>query len=198
MTRKGFFIVFEGVDGSGKTTQIEMLRDFFEGKGYKVNLTKEPTEGLIGNLIWEYMKSKDRSLAPETEALLFAADRLEHGKWIRETLENGEIVISDRYLHSSLAYQGAAGVELDLIRSLNRRAFKPDMVILLDINPDSSLERVTYRDRTVFEENTYLKTVRELYLKFAGMGEMIIIDASQDINEVQREIREYIETLGLV
>ena len=67
MTRKGFFIVFEGVDGSGKTTQIEMLRDFFKGKGYKVNLTKEPTEDLIGNLIWKYMKSKDRSLAPETE-----------------------------------------------------------------------------------------------------------------------------------
>jgi len=198
MTRKGFFIVFEGVDGSGKTTQIERLRDFFKGKGYKVNLTKEPTENSIGSLIWEYMKSKDRSLAPETEALLFAADRLEHGKWIKETLENGEIVISDRYIHSSLAYQGAAGVELDWIRSLNRRAFKPDMVILLDINPDSSLERVSHRDRTVFEENTYLKTVRELYLKFSGMGEMIIIDASQDIDEVQREIREYIVTLGLV
>lgn len=198
MTRKGFFIVFEGVDGSGKTTQIEMLRDFFNAKGYKVNLTKEPTEDSIGSLIWEYAKSKDRSLAPETEALLFAADRLEHGKWIKETLEKGEIVISDRYIHSSLAYQGAVGVELDWIRSLNRRAFKPDLVILLDINPDSSLERVTDRDRTVFEENTYLKTVRELYLKFAGMGEMIIIDASQDIDRVQREIREYIETLGLV
>jgi len=198
MTRKGFFIVFEGVDGSGKTTQIEMLRDFFKGKGYKVNLTKEPTEDLIGNLIWEYMKSKDRSLAPETEALLFAADRLEHGKWIKETLKKGEIVISDRYIHSSFAYQGAAGVELDWMRSLNRRAFKPDLVILLDINPDSSLERVTNRDRTVFEENTYLKTVRELYLKFAGKGEMITIDASQDIDNVQREIREYVETLGLV
>ena len=198
MTRKGFFIVFEGVDGSGKTTQIEMLRDFFKGKGYKVNLTKEPTEDLIGSLIWEYMKSKDRSLAPETEALLFAADRLEHGKWIKETLKKGEIVISDRYIHSSFTYQGAAGVEPDWIKTLNRRAFKPDMVILLDINPDSSLERVTNRDRTVFEENTYLKTVRELYLKFAGKGEMIIIDASQEIDKVQREIREYIETLGLV
>ena len=198
MTRKGFFIVFEGVDGSGKTTQIEMLRDFFNDKGYKVNLTKEPTEDSIGSLIWEYMKSKDRSLTPETEALLFAADRLEHGKWIKETLEKGEIVISDRYIHSSFAYQGAAGVELDWIRSLNRRAFKPDMVILLDINPDSSLERVSHRDRTVFEENIYLKTVRELYLRFAGFGEMIIIDASQDIDEVQREIREYIVTLGLV
>ena len=84
------------------------------------------------------------------------------------------------------------------MRSLNRRAFKPDLVILLDINPDSSLERVTNRDRTVFEENTYLKTVRELYLKFAGKGEMITIDASQDIDNVQREIREYVETLGLV
>ena len=198
MTRKGFFIVFEGVDGSGKTTQIEMLREFFIDKGYKVNLTKEPTEDSIGSLIWEYMKSKDRSLTPETEALLFAADRLEHGKWIKETLEKGEIVISDRYIHSSFAYQGAVGVELDWIRSLNRRAFKPDMVILLDINPDSSLERVSHRDRTVFEENIYLKTVRELYLRFAGFGEMIIIDASQDIDEVQREIREYIVTLGLV
>jgi dTMP kinase len=198
MTGEGLFIVFEGIDGSGKTTQIEMLRDYFMEKGYKVNLTKEPTEDLIGSILWKYMKSKERSLAPETEALLFAADRIEHGKWISDIQKRGEIVISDRYLHSSLAYQGAAGVELDWIRLLNNQALKPDIVILLDIGPDSSLERVIDRARTVFEENNYLMKVRELYLNFADKGELVVVDATQNIEKVHSDIKKQIESLGLV
>ncbi|MCB2173189.1 dTMP kinase, partial [archaeon] len=100
MSKRGFFIVFEGVDGGGKSTQIKLLTEYLQEKGYDVEHHMEPTHGQIGNLLWSYMRSKSRSFTPETEALLFAADRIEHGKIIEEALNEGKVVISDRYLHS--------------------------------------------------------------------------------------------------
>ena len=76
MNDKGLFIVFEGIDGGGKSTQIKMLAEYFKDKGYQVEFHMEPTEGSVGSLLWTYMRSKDRSFTPETEALLFAADRM--------------------------------------------------------------------------------------------------------------------------
>jgi len=192
MKNKGIFIVFEGIDGGGKSTQIKMLAEYFEDKGYQVEFHMEPTEGMVGSLLWTYMKSKDRSFNPETEALLFAADRIEHGKTIKQALEEGKVVISDRYLHSSLAYQGAAGVDPDWMQSLNKHALKPSLVILLDIDPESSLERVSGRAKTVFEETDYLKKVRAEYLRYAEAGELEIVDATQHIEDVHGEI------LGLI
>ncbi len=192
---KGYFIVFEGVDGGGKSTQIKMLADYFKNREYDVELHMEPTQGLIGNLLWNYMRSKERSFSPETEALLFAADRIEHGKVIEKALESGKVIISDRYLHSSLAYQGAAGVDMEWMKSLNRHALKPDLVILLDIDPDKSLERVSGRARTVFEENEYLKKVRSEYLRYAKAGELVVVDATQRIEDVQADIRKLVEKL---
>ncbi len=191
----GLFIVFEGVDGGGKSTQITMLEDFFEGKGYEVELHVEPTHDVIGELIWNYMKGKDRSFSPETEALLFAADRIEHGKGIKKALDEGKVVISDRYKHSSLAYQGAAGVDVEWMHSLNKHALKPDIVILLDIDPDKSLERVSDRAKTVFEKNEYLKKVRAEYLRYAEKGELVVVDALQSIEEVHNSILGYVEKL---
>jgi dTMP kinase len=185
---KGLFIVFEGVDGSGKSTQMTMLKDYLEEKREQVVLTKEPTDGLIGKLIWEYAESKSRSLRPETEALLFAADRVEHSRQIQSLLKEGKTVLSDRYLHSSLAYQGAAGVDLKWISTINRSAVKPDLVFLLDIDPVRSLNRVNYRDRTVFEENTYLRKVREIYRKFSEEGQIFMVDATQSVERVHIEV----------
>ena len=192
MKDKGIFIVFEGIDGGGKSTQIKMLADYFKDKGYEVEFHVEPTEGYVGSLLWTYMRSKDRSFNPETEALLFAADRIEHGKTIKQALFEGKVVISDRYLHSSLAYQGAAGVDSDWMQSLNKHALKPSLVILLDIDPERSLERVSDRARTVFEETEYLKKVRAEYLRYAEAGELMVVDASQPIDDVHAEI------LGLI
>jgi dTMP kinase len=141
------------------------------------------------------MRSKDRSFDPETEALLFAADRIEHGKIIQKALEENKVIISDRYLHSSLAYQGAAGVDIDWMKSLNRHALKPDLVILLDIDPDKSLERVSDRARTVFEENVYLKDVRTEYLKYAVLGELVVVDAGQSIEAVHKDVLIHVEAL---
>jgi len=192
MKNKGIFIVFEGIDGGGKSTQIKMLAEYFKDKGYQVEFHMEPTEGMVGSLLWTYMKSKDRSFNPETEALLFAADRIEHGKTIKQALEEGKVVISDRYLHSSLAYQGAAGVDPDWMQSLNKHALKPSLVILLDIDPERSLERVSNRAKTVFEETEYLKKVRAEYLRYAEAGELMVVDASQPIKDVHAMI------LGLI
>ena len=195
MTGRGVFIVFEGVDGGGKSTQIKLLTDYFRDRGYDVEHYMEPTEGQIGNLLWSYMRSKSRSFSPETEALLFAADRIEHGKAITEALEAGRVVISDRYVHSSLAYQGAAGVDVAWMKQLNRHALKPDLVMLLDIDPEKSLSRVSDRDKTVFEESNYLKKVRAEYLGYAEAGELVVVDALQPIEKVHMDIRELVDKL---
>ena len=192
MKNKGIFIVFEGIDGGGKSTQIKMLAEYFKDKGYEVEFHMEPTEGSVGSLLWTYMRSKDRSFNPETEALLFAADRIEHSKTIKPALEEGKVVIRDRYLHSSLAYQGAAGVDPDWMQSLNKHALKPSLVILLDIDPEKSLKRVSDRAKTVFEETEYLKKVRAEYLRYAEAGELMVVDASQPIDDVHKVI------LGLI
>ena len=192
---KGLFVVFEGVDGGGKSTQIGMLSDYFLGEGYEVEQHMEPTHEVIGQLIWDYMNGKDRSFSPETEALLFAADRIEHGKTIKKALKDGKVVISDRYKHSSLAYQGAAGVDVEWMQSLNKHALKPDLVILLDIDPDKSLERVSDRAKTVFEKNEYLKKVRTEYLRYAEMGELMVVDATQSIEKVHDDIVEHVKVL---
>lgn len=191
----GLFIVFEGIDGGGKSTQIQMLSDFFEGKGYEVERHMEPTKAVIGSLLWDYMKSKSRSFDPETEALLFAADRIEHGKIIRDALDKGKIVISDRYKHSSLAYQGAAGANVEWMQSLNKHALVPDLVILLDIDPDMSLERVSDRAKTVFEENEYLKKVRAEYLRYDEKGELVVVNASQGLEDVHKDILDHVKKL---
>lgn len=191
----GLFIVFEGIDGGGKSTQIQMLSDFFEGKGYEVERHMEPTKAVIGSLLWDYMKSKSRSFDPETEALLFAADRIEHGKIIRDALDKGKVVISDRYKHSSLAYQGAAGANVEWMQSLNKHALVPDLVILLDIDPDMSLERVSDRAKTVFEENEYLKKVRAEYLRYAEKGELVVVNASQGLEDVHKDILDHVKKL---
>jgi dTMP kinase len=195
MTAKGLFIVFEGVDGGGKSTQIKMISDFFKGKGYELEQHMEPTHETIGQVLWDYMNSKERSFDPETEALLFAADRIEHGKRIKNALEQGKIVISDRYKHSSYAYQGAAGVDVDWMQSLNKHALVPDLVILLDIDPDKSLERVSDRAKTVFEKKEYLKKVRAEYLRYADKRELVVIDAFQSIEEVYEDIIKHVEKL---
>ncbi|MBT5642097.1 dTMP kinase [Candidatus Bathyarchaeota archaeon] len=193
---KGLFIVFEGVDGGGKSTQMKMLSDFFKRKGYEVEQHMEPTQETIGTVLWDYMNSKNRSFKPETEALLFAADRIEHGKNIRKALEERKIVISDRYKHSSLAYQGAAGADVDWMQSLNKHALVPDLVILLDIDPEKSLGRVSDREKTVFEENEYLKKVRAEYLRYAELGELVVVDAVQSIEEVHADILKHVDKLA--
>ena len=195
MAKRGVFIVFEGIDGSGKSTHIKALAEELRSQGYSVLQTSEPSKDRIGNFIRRYAERNDSRLTPETEALLFAADRFEHVKTVIEpALRKGRIVISDRYLYSSLAYQGAGGLEVDWIREMNRFAPKPDLGILLDILPEFSLQRVNRR-KTVFEVSDYLRKVRNIYLKLVEEGELVRIDADKPRKAVLMEVLSLVQEL---
>jgi len=195
MAPRGWFIVFEGIDGSGKSTQIELLSMKLRDQGVDHVLEREPSDGSIGRFIRDYAEAGERYLSPETEALLFAADRFEHSKRIDNVLEQGTTVVCDRYYHSSLAYQGAMGVTVEWLRDLQKSALMPDLIILLDVDPERSLLRVSGRSLTVFENRNYLKKVRNLYIRFAEAGEMRLIDTAQPIDEVEREVQRLVEEL---
>ena len=192
MAGKGAFIVFEGIDGSGKSTHIKILAGKLREKGYTVVVTAEPSRDDIGKLIRRYAKRNEGRPPAEAEALLFAADRKMHlMNVVLPAVKRGQIVISDRYLHSTLAYQGALGLDLDWIMELNRFTVKPDLTILLDILPEYSLQRVK-RKKTVFEEPDYLRKVRDIYLKYVEKGEMVTVDADRSRKVIQGEIQELV------
>jgi dTMP kinase len=195
MAPRGWFIVFEGVDGSGKSTQIELLSMKLRDQGVDHVLEREPSDGSIGRFIRDYAEAGERYLSPESEALLFTADRFEHSRRIDQILEQGTTVICDRYYHSTLAYQGAAGVDVAWLRDLQKFALKPDLVLLLDVDPERSLMRVSGRTLTVFENRSYLKRVRNLYIGFAKEGEMRLVDTGHPIDEVEAEVERLVKEL---
>ena len=189
MSKSGLFIVLEGVDGSGKSTHARLLCEELGKRGFDVLQTGEPSQGIIGRLIREHAEQGDRRMPTEVEALLFAADRFEHTRnVIEQALAKGQVVVSDRYLHSSLAYQGAGGLSVDWIRDLNRFALKPDLGILLDLNIEKVFQRMGHRRKTVFEEKIFLRKVRDLYLQFHERGELVKVDADRPIEEVKKDI----------
>lgn len=194
MDKRGAFIVFEGIDGSGKSTHIRLVCRELRRQGYNVLQTSEPSRGRIGRFIREHVENRKRRLSFEVEALLFAADRFEHIRQIiKPALEKGRIVVSDRYLHSSLAYQGAEGVNLEWISEMNIFALKPDLCILLDVSPETGLDRLKRRRRTVFEVYTFQQKVRDIYLQLAEQGELAMIDANRSVEEVQREVSNLVQ-----
>jgi dTMP kinase len=196
MADPGVFIVFEGIDGSGKSTHIKQLAEELRGRGLSVLETAEPSKDLIGTFIRDYAERNSDRFTLETETLLFAADRYEHVRQvIAPALERGSIVISDRYFYSSIAYQGATGIDLDWIREMNRFAPKPDLGFLLDIPPESSLERVNDRAKTVFEVSDYLRKVRDIYLGMVERGELVRVEADRSRDEVGAELQELIDGL---
>lgn len=188
MRNRGILIVFEGVDGSGKSTHINFLSKELSNLRHQIVLTSEPSKGRTGKFIRRYSKTSKKRLPPTTEALLFAADRFDHiERVIEPALKKGFIVITDRFLHSSLAYQGAAGVSLEWIRKINEFTPKPDLAILLDIHPKDSLQRVK-RPPTVFEQSDYLEKVRDIYIELVQKGELVYVDADRTKKEVQEDI----------
>jgi len=199
----GFFIAFEGIDGAGLTTNAKLLSLWLRKKGFSVLLTKEPTNGPIGKLIRHYLK-KDLSM-PEVDALLFAADRAEHfKKVIAPALRDNKIVICDRYVESSIAYQSAEGLDEKWIEEINVCVPRPDLTIILDVDPSVALNRIENRVKTLgvskekFERIQFLRRVRSIYRKRAEEQKYVVIDATPPIKIVQESIRKIVwEKLSL-
>jgi len=195
MAGRGLFIVLEGIDGSGKDTHLRYLSKELKELGHYVVETAEPSRDSVGAFLKRYAGRNEKRLPAETEALLYAADRYEHVKnVIAPALTRGHIVISIRYLYSTLAYQGAAGVDLDWIREMNRFAPRPDLAVLLDILPEFSLHRLK-RKKSIFESADYLRKVRDIYLQLVRDGELVKVDADRPRRVVREDLMALITEL---
>ena len=197
MAARGMFITFEGGDGSGKSTQIQSVRDWFESRGREVIVTREPGGTELGTEIRRLVQNGPEDVDARTEALLYAADRAYHvATVIRPALERGAVVLGDRYIDSSLAYQGAArSLGVDEIASLSAwatRGLYPSLTFLLDLPPEVGARRRTDApDRMERESMDFHERVRHEYLRLADAEpeRIVVIDAVGTIEEVFSEIR---------
>jgi dTMP kinase len=191
------FITFEGGDGSGKSTQIQSVRDWFESRGREVIVTREPGGTELGTEIRRLVQNGPEDVDARTEALLYAADRAYHvATVIRPALERGAVVLGDRYIDSSLAYQGAArSLGVDEIASLSAWATQglyPSLTFLLDLPPEVGARRRTDApDRMERESMDFHERVRHEYLRLADAEpeRIVVIDAVGTVDEVFSEIR---------
>jgi dTMP kinase len=187
MAKKGIFLVIEGLDGSGKTTQAALLAEEFK-QNQSVLLTAEPSHGKIGTFIRESCLYENTRLPTEAEALMFAADRIEHMYCeVKPALEEGKLVICDRYIYSSLAYQGNSGLSLDWIKTINARALQPDICIFIDVPPEKVIERLQ-RKKSVMETLETQQKVREVYMKYVEKGELVRVDGDKDKEQVADDL----------
>ena len=197
MAARGMFITFEGGDGSGKSTQIQSVRDWFESRGREVIVTREPGGTELGTEIRRLVQNGPEDVDARTEALLYAADRAYHvATVIRPALERGAVVLGDRYIDSSLAYQGAArSLGVDEIASLSAWATQglyPSLTFLLDLPPEVGARRRTDApDRMERESMDFHERVRHQYLRLADAepDRIVVIDAVGTVDEVFSEIR---------
>ena len=188
MKRKGFFICVEGLDGCGKTTQTKLLVKRLKRKGYDAMYTTEPSRGKIGTFIKKYCLHGEKRVSVVIEALLFAADRFEHvEKELIPALDDAKIVVSDRYVYSSLAYQGAAGLNLKWIEIVNEHAMRPDLAIFVDVEPEAVVRRLKPKKSVMEDLETQYK-VREVYVNFVEKGKLVKIDGSKSKREVADDI----------
>ena len=202
MVKEGVFICLEGLDASGKTTHSKLLVRKLRKMGLTARYTREPSNGEIGRLIRKMILKREERTKIAIEALLFAADRLDHiQREIVPSLARGEIVVSDRYLYSSLAYQGGAGLDLDWIEELNKFALKPDLALYIDVPPEVAIKRLS-REKSVMERLETQRRVREIYLQMVKDGRVVYVDGNRAIRDVSREIldivKEFLKERGLL
>lgn len=192
---EGKLIALEGPDGCGKSTQVKLLSEWMESEGYDLEVTREPTGNPLGRLIKRSLRG-EIDLSLEAEALLFAGDRAQHvSEFIRPKLEEGKIVLTERYLHSSLAYQTSRGLSEEWVENMNSVAIKPDLSIFIDVPPEIGSERVNKsRESDTFDRDFELqRKVRGAYRKFAEEEDMPLIDGIKSKQEVQEDIRDEVE-----
>lgn len=204
--RTGVWITLEGGDGSGKTTQAELLDRWLTDAGHTVLRTREPGGSEVGQLIRDIVLHHRGDVAPRAEALLYAADRAHHvATVVRPALERGEIVLQDRYLDSSVAYQGAGRV-LDAVevRDLSLWAAEgalPDLTVLLDLDPATARVRLDSADkpfdRLEAEKSDFHTRVREAFLALADAepDRFLVLNAATTADQIATDIRARVSTL---
>jgi len=182
------FIAIEGIDGSGKTTQSKLLARSLKKQGHDVLRTREPTQDNIGVLIRGILKSH-AEIDPKALTYLFLADRIEHAKEIQQAIEEGKVVICDRYMLSTLAYQSAQGLDLNWLKDLHKDILKPDLTFLLDVDPRISMERL--RSEEKFEKTEFQERARQAYLSLANEYENVhILHTSDPRMQTHRKMTE--------
>lgn len=198
--KKGLFIVMEGIDGSGKSTQAEMLSEKLAGQGHETLLTAEPSKGKWGRKIREILGG-DQMPTGEEQLELFLKDRADDAEQnILPALAAGKIIIMDRYWFSNAAYQGAMGLDPAYIleENMKRKFPVPDRVYFIDIPVETALERIGKRnrdnERDLFEKESFLAKVREIYLSLKEKG-LTVIDGTGSPEEINRRIAGDLEKL---
>ena len=199
--KKGLFITVEGIDGCGKSTQMSLLSDYLKQKGYEIVFTREPGCKGLGENIRNILLNYDGDVSNRCEAFLFLADRAQNiDVIVKPAVEKGKIVLCDRHIDSTLAYQGyARGGNVDELTSLNNLAtgsYKPDITFLFDISVETSLQRVgETKDRMEAEGKEFFKKVREGYLEIAKKEpeRVKVINSEVNIDEVFEQVRKYID-----
>jgi len=202
----GLFISLEGIDGVGKSTQSDLLEEFLRNAGREVVRTLEPGGTELGQEIRHLLLHRKGDVAPRAEALLYAADRAHHvATKIRPALERGQVVITDRYLDSSVAYQGAGrALKAEDVRAISMFAVEgllPDLTILLDLEASAAAERRNKTgeapDRLEREKIEFFEAVRQAFLDMAAAepNRWLVIDARQSVEAMQEQIRARVSKL---
>jgi len=186
--KKGIFICIEGLDGSGKTTHAHKLVRNLQKKRFDAIYTTEPSRGERGTFIRGTILEGKKRVPRVVEAVLFAVDRVEHiNKDVKPALNEGKIVVSDRCVYSSLAYQGAAGLDLEWIEEINRFALPPDLAIYIDVPPEVVVKRIR-RKKSVMERLETQRRVQEVYMSFVDNGKLMLIDGDRKKAEVEQNL----------
>ena len=201
---KGLFISFEGGEGAGKSTQTKLLKEWLEKQGETVVLTREPGGTTLGNQIRQILLDNNTGvISPRSEALMYAADRAHHVySVIRPALDRGEVVITDRYIDSSIAYQGAGRVllpsEVSRISRWATESLTPSLTIILDLPAEIGLGRLHTTDRLESEPLNFHERVRQEYLNMAQVDpeRYLVVDARQSIEQIHSSIIERVSTLA--
>jgi dTMP kinase len=201
---KSRFIVLEGLDGAGTTTQAAMLQDYFTKLKADSFLTREPTDGPIGKLVRDILTGKllRHRLAEREMALLFAADRLEHSRLLESKLLTNSHVVCDRYIFSSLAYQTLdTSITPDWVMGINTGFSRPHLTLFLDVPVDECLRRIAERNEspTVYEKKDFLDTIDRNYKRLAAsyykdhVGPIDVIDGTMSPDDVHTACMQSIE-----
>lgn len=199
--KKGLFITLEGADGCGKTTQLNLLKEYLTSNGYEIVVTREPGGKGLGEKLREILLNYDGEVSDRCEAFLYLADRAQNiDTIIKPAINSGKIVLCDRHTDSSVAYQGYGREQnIDNINMLNELAVNgvhPDLTIVFDIDTETSMARVgAEKDRLESAGIEFHKRVRNGYLEIAKKNpqRIKVVDASQTIEDVQRDVIKIIE-----